>query len=183
MKRRLYLSALLIYLSIRRVFRRDLPVIRIRGQKEPENPMAAIRKRSLFAALLMPLVLWLLVSCAAGYRQRAFDAAWARIHTGMSKDEVRQLLGEPDTIYAAGTPSNSLIETVFTNFLFDSTFEKWAYGRRRLIAVAPTFPYIGPALDGFIAPEVDDHVIYFTGGGTVLSREYPYRGGAIRRHK
>jgi len=108
--------------------------------------MVAIRKRYLFAALLAPLVLWLLCSSAAGYRQRTFAAAWARIHTGMSKDEVRQLLGEPDTIYVAGTtPSNSLIETVFTNFLFDSTFEKWAYGRRRLIAVAPTFPYIGPS--------------------------------------
>jgi hypothetical protein len=146
--------------------------------------MAAIRKRYLFAALITALALSLLIYSAAGYRQRTFDAAWGRIHTGMSKAEVQSLLGEPDTIYAAGsTRSNSLIETVFTNFLFDSTFEKWAYGRRRLIAVAPTFPYIGPAPDGFIAPEDDDHVIYFTAGGTVLSKEYPYRGAAIRPHK
>src|SRR5580658_2302295 len=101
---------------MRRVFRRD-PARQSHSRTKSGNPMAAIRKRYFFAALLAPLILWLVCSCAAGYRQRTFDAAWGRIHTGMSKDEVRQLLGEPDTMYAAGpTRSNSLLETAFTNF-------------------------------------------------------------------
>jgi len=116
-------------------------------------------------------------------RQRGFEDRWAKVRNGMSKDEVRQVLGEPDAIYGAiafqaDTPGS----TIFLILLFDSsTQERWAYGRRRLLAPQPTFPYFGLAFDGLIAPEDDDHVIYFFNDGSVAKKRFPYRDSGATR--
>jgi hypothetical protein len=61
------------------------------------------------------------------------------------------------------------------NLLFDYVQEKWAYGRRSLIVVQRSFPFIDLALDGLLVPEDADHVVYFSNDGRVLKTRYPYR--------
>lgn len=92
----------------------------------------------------------------------------------MSKDEVRRILGAPNAIYPADSfKSDSVLGTIVANVLFGSTHERWAYGRRRLLAIEPTFPFVGPALDGFLEPKDEDHVIYFSNDGSVLRTKSP----------
>lgn len=101
---------------------------------------------------------------------------WANIHVGMSKEEVRCVLGSPDNIYPVGSvQSNSLVGTVFLNFMFDRFLEKWAYGNRSMIDFQYQFPYLCPAWDGFMEPEANDYVIYFSNDGKVVKKKYPYR--------
>jgi hypothetical protein len=128
------------------------------------------------------VALILTVFAVALFRQRGFEDRWAKVHSGMSKDEVRRVLGEPDQIYpVVKLQSDSMVGTIIDNLLFGSAQERWAYGRRRLLAPQPTFPYFGLALDGFIEPEDDDHVIYFFKDGSVSKKQFPYRvSGATR---
>ncbi len=107
-------------------------------------------------------------------RDRAFDEGWARLSAGMTKEEVCTLVGRPDTVYPA-QKSSSLEEILVNCLLFDARREKWAYGRRRGIALRGDFPYIGLAWDEVFAPRDDDHVIYFTRDGRVAKSVYPYR--------
>jgi hypothetical protein len=138
--------------------------------------MIGRRNRLFFAILFGPLLLLLLGFGLAEYRKRAFDAAWQKVRPDMSQEEVRQLLGEPDNIYGAGTPapSNSVVGNFVASLFFDFGHEKWAYGRRRLVAIEPG--YVGPAFDGLLVPEDGDYVIYFSQGGSVISKKYPYSG-------
>jgi hypothetical protein len=146
------------------------------------SPVILSRKRLFFAALLAPVVLLLVLVSLAEYRHRTFEVRWVKVQSGMSQDEVRQLLGEPVQSYSPGTAqSDSLIGGMIGNWLLDTSFEKWAYGERRLFGFGPTFPYVNLAWDGLIFPEDHDHVVYFTSDGKVLKKKYPYRDGEPAR--
>jgi hypothetical protein len=136
--------------------------------------MLRVRRKRLVLTTLAAAALLLTVCALALWRQRSFDDAWAKVHFGMSKDEVRWLVGDPDQIYAAQQlQADTKLRTIVANFLFDSTYERWAYGRRRFIASQPTFPYFSLAFDGFLGPDKQDHVIYFCDDGTVLKKRLP----------
>jgi len=138
--------------------------------------MFSIRRRHLLLAISTAVALILTVFAVALFRQRGFEDRWAKVHSGMSKDEVRQVLGEPDQIYPVEKlQTDSVVETFFFNILFETSQERWAYGRRRLLARQPTFPYFGRTFDGLFAPEDDDHVIYFFNDGSVSKKRFPYR--------
>jgi hypothetical protein len=150
--------------------------------------MIAGRKKLLYAALLAPLVLLLMLFSVGEYRRRTFDLRWAKVHPQMSKDEVRQLLGEPDNIYSAATNSepnatitDAIVDWALVNWYFDASYEKWAYGNRRLLSFEPSFPYLALPFDGFMCPEKRDHVVYFTNDGKVLKSKYPYSAFASSR--
>jgi hypothetical protein len=139
--------------------------------------MFSIRRRHFLLATSTAAAVILTVCAVSVFHQRGFEDRWAKVHTGMSKDEVRQVLGAPDTIYApvafqADTPGG----TIFLSLLVGSPQERWAYGHRRLLAPQPTFPYFGLAFDGFLEPEDDDHVIYFFNDSSVSKKRCPYRG-------
>ncbi len=94
------------------------------------------------------------------------ETRWAQVQVGMSRDEVEALLGSPANVYAAGVPqSNSVVGSLLVAGMLDSLWEKWAYGRRRLFAFQPKFPFVGLALDGFLLPEPNDYVVYFSAEG------------------
>jgi hypothetical protein len=151
-------------------------------QKAFHSSFILSQKRLFFAALLAPVVLLLVLVSVAEYRHRTFEVRWAKVQFGMSKDEVRQLLGEPDQSYSPGSvQSDSLIASFIGNWLLDTSYERWAYGERRLFAFGPTFPYVNLAWDGLIFPENQDHVVYFTSEGKVLKKKYPYRAGEPTR--
>jgi hypothetical protein len=100
-------------------------------------------------------------------RQRAFEQHWSAVRLGMSQDVVRELLGEPDSLYPAGiAKGNSFVDTLIGNLIFDSMREKWAYGERRLLALG---------FDAFLLPQNDDRVVYFSSDGKVVKKLYPYR--------
>lgn len=94
----------------------------------------------------------------------------------MSKDEVRRLLGDPDQVYSANEfDSDAENGTLILILLLDAIHEKWAYGERRLLAAQPAFPYVGLALDGFLTPADNDHVLFFSKDGQVIEKRSPYR--------
>jgi hypothetical protein len=145
--------------------------------------MIVTRKRLLFAPFLALLVLSFVLVSVSEYRRRTFDARWAKVHSDLSKDELRELLGEPDQIYsAAGGQSNSTIGSAVLDWVFDASYERWAYGERRMFTLEPSFPYLTLALDGLFGPLDRDHVVYFTSDGKVLRKSYPYRVGPFRGH-
>ena len=130
------------------------------------------------AVVVCGLILAVLVVWRVRERQEAMllKDRWANVHVGMSKGEVKSLLGEPDDIYSAGSgQSNSLFGTMFDNWLFDSFLEKWAYGNRRTFDFQRQFPYIVFAMDGLMTPEANDYVIYFSKDGKVVKKKYPYK--------
>jgi hypothetical protein len=124
--------------------------------------------RSKRTILITLIAVGLSIGAVAWHRASTFEDRWEKVCNGMSKEQVRQLLGEPDQSYAAEGG-------LFAGWIFDTSYEKWAYGRRRLIALQPTFPYVDIPWDGFMAPEKADHVVYFSKGGDVAKKRFPYR--------
>ena len=145
--------------------------------------MIGARKKLLFAPFLALLVLSLVLVSVSEYRRRTFDVRWAKVHADLSKDEVRELLGEPDNIYyaVANSHPNATINDAIFNWIFDASHEKWAYGERRLVTFEPSFPYLKLELDGLVFPLNRDHVVYFTSDGKVLEKKYPYLAGVRSR--
>ncbi|HEV8070923.1 MAG TPA: hypothetical protein VGP76_24635 [Planctomycetaceae bacterium] len=123
-----------------------------------------LRKRPMLITLI---AVGLLIG-VAWHRTSTFEDRWAKVHNGMSKEQVRRILGEPDQTYAA---EGGLIGSL----IFDTSYEKWAYGRRRMIALQSTFPFVDIPWDGFMGPEHADHVVYFSKSGDVAKKRFPYR--------
>ena len=134
------------------------------------------RRKGILVVLALLAGLFIAWSASTWYRDRRLADGWSKIRTGMSKTEVELLLGSPQNVYFAHqVQSDSLIETLVENWLRDSFREKWAYGRRRKWGFQPQFPYLALTLEGFMGPEGDDYVIYFSAGGKVVKKTYPYR--------
>jgi hypothetical protein len=94
----------------------------------------------------------------------------------MSKAEVEALLGTPASVYPAQTiQSDSILGGLVGNLIFDSYLERWAYGRRRGLTFERGFPFVRLALDGFLVPEDEDYVLYFSPIGKVVKNVHPYR--------
>jgi outer membrane protein assembly factor BamE (lipoprotein component of BamABCDE complex) len=60
--------------------------------------MWPVRKKHFAFAAAALLAALLTVGAVSLARHRTFDNRWAQVRIGMSKDEVRQLLGEPDHV-------------------------------------------------------------------------------------
>jgi hypothetical protein len=137
--------------------------------------MTFFRKPAVATAALLALALLLLLPAVIGMRMRLGQVArgWEQVRVGMSKDEVRELLGEPDSVYSAAKAQHAA--AVVGLLLLDATQERWAYGRRRTVDFCPQFPYIDLALDGLLSPEDSDRVIYFTADERVVKKQFPYR--------
>jgi hypothetical protein len=118
--------------------------------------------------LITLIAVGLLIGAVAWHRGSTFEDRWAKVRNGMFKEQVREILGEPDQTYAA---EGGLIGS----WILDTSYEKWAYGRRRMITLQPTFPYFDLPWDGFMAPENADHVVYFSKSSDVVKKRFPYR--------
>ena len=130
------------------------------------------------AAVLAVLGVAWLIGAIAHWR---FERHWAQVKPGMSKAEVQALLGTPADDYPAGAPqSGSILGNILGDMILDSFSEKWAYGRRRLIAFQPQFPFVGLAFDGLLMPEDEDYVVYFSAQGKVLKKAHPYHVRAAK---
>ena len=140
--------------------------------------MAVTRARRKVIVLLSGAVVllagvWFGLSCLSAV---GFENRWTAVQVGMSKAEVEEILGSPVNVYPAQMiQSNSIIERLVGNVVFDSYLEKWAYGRRRSLRFEAEFPYVGIALDGFLAPEPEDYVLYFSSRAEVAKKVHPYR--------
>ena len=136
--------------------------------------MASPRKFAWISSLLLFTFLfsWLL---HYGSAEDGFEERWHAVRLGMTSVEIESLLGRPSNIYpAGGVTSDSISGVLIGNLLFDSYYEKWAFGKRRVFNVAPTFPYCMPSMDGMILPERDDYVLYFDTNGNVVKKSHPY---------
>jgi hypothetical protein len=134
------------------------------------------RRRLLLAATGAVLVLLALSVGLPALCRHCLEREWAQVRLGMSKSEVESVLGTPANVYcAASLQTGSFVESLVTGWLFDSFLEKWAYGRRGLFEIQRAFPFISPAFDGFLAPEDDDYVLYFSAEGRVVKKVHPYR--------
>jgi|GEM_PF-4212927 len=130
---------------------------------------------TLFAAVIVGVAL-----TAWQVFQPSFDDRWENVPTGMSKDQVEDILGNPNQIYpAGGVQSDSLVGTIVATWLLDSFHERWAYGHRRHLESSPTFPYVAVAMDGFMIPEDDDYVVYFSIDGKVIKKSRPSRSKEV----
>lgn len=113
--------------------------------------------------------------------QRRFEERWDAVRVGISKAEVKRLLGGPDDVYLPDQPqSNSLVGNLFALWLFDSYRERWAYGQRSLADRAPILSVFGfgddgEGLGGWFAPKDDDYVLYFSAEEKVARKVHPYR--------
>ena len=111
--------------------------------------------------------------------EHSFDKCWSEVHPGMTKAEVKALLGPPQSVYqSAATKPGSLSSTLAAILVFDGLFEKWAYGERRLFVWQQQFPFVAAPLDGFMTPEDDDYVVFFSLDGKVAAQRHPYREAA-----
>ena len=124
-------------------------------------------------AVLALLALGLVLRRIPAHR---LEKNWLLVKPGMSKAEVELLLGTPACIYSAGhVESDSFLGSLALTFVFDTFQEKWAYGDRPFLSATSEFPYVGPSGRGWLAPDEDDHVVYFTAEGVVTKKAYPYR--------
>jgi len=104
-----------------------------------------------------------------------FEARWESVKIGMSKADVEALLGTPQNVYPVqAVQSDSDLGTVVMGIIFESYVERWAYGRRRSLTLLREFPFVCPALDGFMMPEDEDYVLYFSPTGEVIKKVHPY---------
>ena len=138
--------------------------------------MKRVRLKVLLAAIGVVLALIALGVAFVGISRHRFAERWQLVQMGMSRGQVESLLGTPANIYpsAQSAESDSILGSIFLSYVLDLWYEKWAYGRRRLLATCPQFPFVGPALDGFLKPEDDDYVVYFSAHGKVVKKVQPY---------
>ncbi len=103
------------------------------------------------------------------YLEARFEKRWQSVQVGMSKEEVRAILGGPQNSYGPGQGG------FIANLLFDTRLEKWAYGHRREFTFQKEFPFVTLALEALLFPKPDDHVLYFSRDAKVVKKVYPYR--------
>jgi hypothetical protein len=118
------------------------------------------------------LILTLFVfGCASYHVARNCDARWSQLRTGMSKTEVKRILGEPQDMSAPleappGT-TNSAIVNAAGGFLvktfFDGWFERWEYGH---------FGF----MENHFKPSDKAFVVYFSADGKVVRLRRPKIG-------
>lgn len=93
----------------------------------------------------------------------------------MSREEVRRLIGAPDSEYGSALKQPTITSALFVSFVIDARYERWAYGHRRLLKTNSEFPWIVLALDGLLGPENDDYVVYFSDDGLLMRTAHPNR--------
>ena len=139
--------------------------------------MKRTRIRLFLAAVVPAFLLAIALGIVLGRRAtRRVVENWPLVRPGMSKAEVRALLGTPSSIYPVQhVKSDSFVGAVTFTLALDSFQEKWAYGARPLLSTRSGLPFVGPAGSGLMIPDDADRVIYFSADGVVTKKAYPYR--------
>ena len=114
-----------------------------------------------------------LVGCSGPRKIPRHEAHWSELRTGMSKEEVVCLLGEPssksDPMEAEPNPDYSPLEnavgSLFVKMIFDSWFERWHYGESEMF-------------ESLLSPSDKAYVVYFGSSGKVVSFRKPIRQGS-----
>jgi len=96
-----------------------------------------------------------------------------KLRVGQSRDRVRDILGEPDAVFAKGT--GLLDGMTLLGSRVGPSPERWAYGRRFdwKNAFQKKFPYFLPIRFRFFGPDDQDVVIEFDDRGMVSAIEIP----------
>jgi hypothetical protein len=106
-------------------------------------------------------------------RRQAIARNWPLIVSGMSQEEVRSLLGAPDSTYERA--SDIVRDEAFKFILWhDNYHDRWAYGPRPVFSIKRRFPYVGPPYRPILQPMESDRVIYFSDDGFVTKTRFPY---------
>lgn len=111
-----------------------------------------------------------------GCQTPQYSTSWSQIELGMSRGQVKTLLGEPTSVMAAqkleednitvkgiesetGKEVGKIIGQVILQWFFDRGYERWTYGDA-----------------GFIGPPTKAFCVYFDENGRVLGYRQPTEG-------
>src|SRR5437660_9407098 len=137
---------------------------RKRMSKPPAMPCSERRHRAAhFACWSVVGFLIATSGCSSFHAAQRCDERWSRLHEGMSKIEVTEVLGKPQAISGPlevqSNPSNSAIENVVGGMVlkaaFDGWFERWEYGHFGL-------------MENFLTPSERAFIVYFGSDGKVV---------------
>jgi hypothetical protein len=120
--------------------------------------------------LVLILVLFAF-GCASYHVARNCDARWSQLHRGMSKTEVRRILGEPRAMsepldVPPGTTNSvntDVVGAIVFKTLFDGWFERWEYGH---------FGF----MENLLGPSDKAFIVYFGSDGKVAGWRRPKIG-------
>lgn len=150
--------------------RGSTPTIR---RRRLDSPASYMRKKLTLLAFAVAIAALYAAFVAPSIARRRFEAGWSKVSVGMSRTEVVALLGKPLAVFQATPPQPATLDNWIIVAWLSHDLEEWAYGRRRLVAFEPTFPYVSLAFDRLFGPTPDDWVIYFSKDGRVVKRERP----------
>ena len=124
-----------------------------------------IRISKIFPTLLLLLFLG---GCASLGFKAKYEKNWPQIKTGMTKNEVEQILGKPDSIISEykHDEEQNVIALAIANTIFDGWFEKWCYGKSSILTTYLVIPF---------GPPGNIYVVYFDKNGEVVGLRKPVK--------
>jgi outer membrane protein assembly factor BamE (lipoprotein component of BamABCDE complex) len=122
----------------------------------------------IYRACLINLIIAFLIGCSTLGFIPKYSKNWSCIKTGMTKSEVRSLLGKPSSIKSAFSYEENAnpLEKFFVNAVFDGWYEKWYYGKApsTLGTLIPFYPFGSPS---------GAYIVYFDKNETVVAFSSP----------
>jgi outer membrane protein assembly factor BamE (lipoprotein component of BamABCDE complex) len=110
--------------------------------------------------------LLILSSCAIFGIKPKYIQNWSDAKTGMKKEDIKNILGNPDTIIynLEYKEDQNLLGKIIVNFLYDGWYEKWCYGKNSILTSNFLLPF---------GPHGDIYIVYFNKEGKVVGFRQP----------